>query len=454
MARIFRGKGSIGGYFLLAHLLWLLVLATSFRVNYYYLDREAGEVALSEARAIFQRDKTFRLWLSQLGGVYARTTGATPPNPDLAWIPDSNPRLADGSFLTLINPAYMMRLVYEYDREREDPLVRMVSAKPLRPENLADRWEMSALGRAGNGAPEFYELTTLAGEPYFRYLRPAFIRKQCLNCHAEQGYRVGDLRGGLSVSLPVKQLLARRNNLLGVLSCWHLLIYLLGVGLLIWVQGFVGRRLRERDRARTELAESEEKFRTVADFAFAWEYWLTPEGTFRHISPSVEKITGYPPKRFLEDPDFIKSIIQEKDPEILHGQQREAEQDEVREIDFRIRAANGEIRWLRHISRPVYGPDGSYRGRRASNFEITEEVQAKGQLQQTVGELREALNKVKVLGGFLPICANCKKIRDDKGYWNQIEAYISEHSDAVFSHGIYPECRKEIYPGFNGKENR
>ncbi len=64
-------------------------------------------------------------------------------------------------------------------------------------------------------------------------------------------------------------------------------------------------------------------------------------------------------------------------------------------------------------------------------------------------ELQEAFKKVKTLSGFLPICANCKKIRDDKGYWNQIEEYIRDHSEAEFSHGICPGCAKKIYSGLN-----
>jgi len=61
-------------------------------------------------------------------------------------------------------------------------------------------------------------------------------------------------------------------------------------------------------------------------------------------------------------------------------------------------------------------------------------------------ELTEALTEVKKLSGMLPICASCKKIRDDKGYWSQIEAYISDHSEAQFSHGICPDCAKKLYP--------
>ena len=65
---------------------------------------------------------------------------------------------------------------------------------------------------------------------------------------------------------------------------------------------------------------------------------------------------------------------------------------------------------------------------------------------EAIARLNTALEKIKTLSGFLPICAHCKNIRDDKGYWNQIEAYISEHSEAEISHGICPECSKKLYP--------
>lgn len=66
--------------------------------------------------------------------------------------------------------------------------------------------------------------------------------------------------------------------------------------------------------------------------------------------------------------------------------------------------------------------------------------------ERLIVELREAIQKVKTLSGFLPICASCKKIRDDRGYWSQIEVYIEKHSEALFSHGICPDCLKEYYP--------
>ena len=61
-------------------------------------------------------------------------------------------------------------------------------------------------------------------------------------------------------------------------------------------------------------------------------------------------------------------------------------------------------------------------------------------------ELRNALAKVKTLSGFIPICSSCKKIRDDQGYWTQVEAYLREHSEIEFSHGLCPDCMKKLYP--------
>lgn len=68
------------------------------------------------------------------------------------------------------------------------------------------------------------------------------------------------------------------------------------------------------------------------------------------------------------------------------------------------------------------------------------------QLETQARELSAALARVKLLSGFLPICASCKKIRDDQGYWSQIEVYIRDHSEAEFSHGICPECTKTLFP--------
>jgi PAS domain-containing protein len=80
--------------------------------------------------------------------------------------------------------------------------------------------------------------------------------------------------------------------------------------------------------------------------------------------------------------------------------------------------------------------------------EVAERKRAEQEREAVIVELKKALAQVKKLSGFLPICASCKKIRDDEGYWQQIEAYIRDHSEAQFSHGLCPECAKKLYPDF------
>ncbi|HPD26123.1 MAG TPA: PAS domain-containing protein, partial [Candidatus Marinimicrobia bacterium] len=78
--------------------------------------------------------------------------------------------------------------------------------------------------------------------------------------------------------------------------------------------------------------------------------------------------------------------------------------------------------------------------------DVTDKRLAEIQLEKTVVDLRRALTEVKTLTGLLPICSNCKKIRDDTGYWKDVETYISQHSTAEFSHGICPDCMQKLYP--------
>lgn len=83
--------------------------------------------------------------------------------------------------------------------------------------------------------------------------------------------------------------------------------------------------------------------------------------------------------------------------------------------------------------------------------EVLARVTTHIKLRRREKELQEALDEIKILRGFLPICANCKSIRDDQGYWNQLETYMSEHSDVKFSHSICPDCVEKLYPEFVNK---
>src|SRR4029077_21110175 len=95
---------------------------------------------------------------------------------------------------------------------------------------------------------------------------------------------------------------------------------------------------------------------------------------------------------------------------------------------------------------PVLNGAGKIVGASTIARDITERKRADRERERLVGELQRALGEVKTLGGLLPICSHCKKIRDDKGYWNQIELFIRQRSDAKFTHSICPECARKHYP--------
>jgi DNA-binding response OmpR family regulator len=101
------------------------------------------------------------------------------------------------------------------------------------------------------------------------------------------------------------------------------------------------------------------------------------------------------------------------------------------------------------------GADG-YISRPLSNRELLSRINAMVRIlvagrerDRLILELRAALAKIKTLSGFLPICSHCKKIRDDQGYWTQVEVYVRDHSEAEFSHGVCPDCMKKLYPDFS-----
>ena len=103
-------------------------------------------------------------------------------------------------------------------------------------------------------------------------------------------------------------------------------------------------------------------------------------------------------------------------------------------------------RLFRAFVEPMRLPDGTIAGCIGMALDITAEKQAELERERLIRELRGALSTIKTLNEMLPICASCKRIQDDRGAWTQIEQYLYAHSDAKFSHGICPECRKTLYP--------
>jgi len=132
----------------------------------------------------------------------------------------------------------------------------------------------------------------------------------------------------------------------------------------------------EVDESTAKLQEAELSYRTVADFTHDWEYWESPEGTFRYISPSCERVTGYKPEEFLENPQILQKLILPEDKVRWDEHRQEALNNKgLHEVQFRIRKRDGEIRWIEHACQPVTDEKGEFLGYRASNRDITRRKQ-------------------------------------------------------------------------------
>ena len=307
--------------FWLMGLAWTLAVSASLIWNLWDRARATRGVATQVTQSIFEKDLLFREWATMHGGVYVPVTELTQPNPYLH-VPERDIVTPAGKKLTLMNPAFMSRQIFEIQDQKMKILGHITSLKPIRPENLPDPWEREALGTFERGVKETVSFLPTPQGNQIRLMRPLVTAQGCLRCHADQGYHVGDIRGGISVTAPMSifETPGRARNL----ALAHVGLWLLGcAGLLVG-----GRKLGQQLKAREQV---------------------------------------------------------------------EAERERL------------------------------------------------------ISELQEALAQVRTLSGLVPICAACKKIRDDRGFWHQVEQYVTEHSAATFTHGICPDCAKVYFPDMHEK---
>jgi hypothetical protein len=182
----------------------IIILVSLLSVWESSLHKEEQEAELLEAgRAFFKQILVARRWNAIHGGVYVKVTKITQPNPYLD-IPERDITSVSGKQFTMINPAYMTRQMSELAEDFGEFKYHITSLKYINPANKPDKWEKKALAEFETGASESYTFTTFNNERFFRYMGPLYVGEACLRCHHEQGYSTGDVRGGISVNIPVQ----------------------------------------------------------------------------------------------------------------------------------------------------------------------------------------------------------------------------------------------------------
>ncbi|MGL4368223.1 MAG: PAS domain-containing protein, partial [Spirochaetota bacterium] len=219
----------------------------------------------------------------------------------------------------------------------------------------------------------------------------------------------------------------------------YLLLMFLGIGFILMLK-------EQKDRL---LAESEEKYRTLVEKAQEM-IGIVQNERFVFMNPLMKEalcIRGEPDDFFLSD------ILHPDDRDmVVNNYQRRVSGDDIPSgYDFRIRSLDGKDTWVSISATRIQWKGGF--AVMCLLVNINERKNMEKEREHIICDLQKALSEVKTLSGMLPICASCKKIRDDQGYWNQIEVYIQEHSDVDFSHSLCPECAQKLYPELHTKDN-
>jgi PAS domain S-box-containing protein len=202
------------------------------------------------------------------------------------------------------------------------------------------------------------------------------------------------------------------------------------------------RDITERKRIEEDLREAEKKFRDLAEKSIVGVY-LLQDGIFKYANETLAEILGYTTEELTDKMGPIDVVLPEDLPLLEKNVQRRLS-GEIKSLNYEFRTVtkNNNVRNVE-----VYSSLTTYKGEEAiigTLLDITDRKQAQEERERLILELKEALAQVKTLSGLLPICAYCKKIRNDQGYWEQMEMYIRNHSEAEFSHGYCPECAAKL----------
>lgn len=342
--------------------------------------RRVGEnidaIARERGRVLFNLIELTREWNARHGGVYVPVNEATRPNPYLEH-PRRDQTTTEGLALTMVNPAFMTRQIAELAETATGVRFHITSLKPIRPANAADAWEAESLALfEADGRKErvdFIDSFPFGDRmrPVHRYMAPLYVKPPCLKCHEKQGYEVGDIRGGISVTMPAEKLLAvrdqrRKSSLLIVLASFIATSGLLHVtarrarrhyltlqALAHAQEGIIAERTRELEERNSDLRQEVDERRrrerelriagAVFDSAAEAIMVTDAENRIVRVNPAFTAITGYTPNEVLgRDPSLLKS-----------GRHPPAFYAEMWETLSRRGHWEGEI-WNRHRNGNVY----------------------------------------------------------------------------------------------------
>ena len=312
----------------LAILFLLVVIAWSTLVSLLYSSAKSNTLdliqsqALVEAEIAHNKDLIYRRWAARMGGVYAETSQGLQPNAYLD-IPDRDVVTNSGKHLTLINPAFMTRMVHDAMNRESGLKGHITSLKPLRPENAPTPWERKALEEFLTGSKQFHEFTSEGGMNVLRFMRPMRTEEPCLKCHAKQGYKIGDIQGGISVTVPMDKYSESYAKL--ITSALHRYLIIGIIGFIFIAATFIYLLCNEKIRkiandtlikSEAKSRENEARFKSLYECSPLGTLLINKAGTIIDCNNALCNIFDFPREAYLgsnlleavKDPLFLNSI--------------------------------------------------------------------------------------------------------------------------------------------------
>ena len=380
---------------------WTIIAFAAMGITWSLSQKDILELARAEARTSIEKDLLYRRWNAGFGGVYVPIMGDTQPNPYLS-LPERDITTPSGRRLTLVNPAYMVRQVFQLQAE-SGIRSHITSLKPINPGNAADAWEADALRNFEAGAPEVSSVEKMDGQAYMRLMRPLVTEQGCLNCHASQGYKVGDVRGGISVSIPMTRYASVQRSFTNNIFLGYGIIWLVGLLGIVATFHSIGKLMMEREAIAADALTSEARLRAIGDNLMdtaLYVYVLDADGraSFEYASAGIEFLTGISPEDAIADPQKLRDVILPEYRAQLDAMERTSREELTRfEMEFQQKhAITGKIRWILLRATP-------YRRLNGATYwytvlvDITARKQSENEVQIANQQLNSTLREVENL---------------------------------------------------------
>ena len=369
---------------------WTLTLGASLTWGLLAIKRSELSVVRNQARGIAKTFRVFFQWNANNGGVYVPISRFNKPNPHLKrLIPDRDVVTTSGKRLTLIDPPYMIEQVQKImSTQKMGYFVHLESFKFQHEKTKPDPWEKEALIALKKGKKEVSSVQKINGKEAMRLMRPMVIEKVCIKCHAEQGDKIGDIRGGISVTAPLGSTVRSERGQYFAVIFGNVFVWLLGlVGLIIGGRSLI--------RAESNTLKSENSLKEAQKVASLGNWDLDIKTNKRTWSDEVYSIFGLTPQEFVPTFEAFMKLVHPSDRKFVRKSIRESLKDKSYSIDYRIVMPNKKVKIIHEEVEVFRDKHGKLKRMIGTVNDITERKKAERDretLLHDIGERYKELN--------------------------------------------------------------